>query len=145
MSIINREEALRLIADYQGGAVDKTIAKRILIQMPEEDELVHCRECVKKGKCTFYDLQGDGGYCRYGKSKDGSLNPQVLERCVAKIQIDGDQIKDIVDKAIIRCKDCKHWTLHKRLGIPWCRELHIDRGADDFCSCAERRTDGVDS
>lgn len=43
---------------------------------------------------------------------------------------------------ILRCKDCKHWVNHKRLNIPWCRELHIDRGAEDFCSMAERRTDG---
>ena len=42
---------------------------------------------------------------------------------------------------IVRCKDCKHWVNHKRLNIPWCRELHIDRGAEDFCSMAERRTD----
>lgn len=42
---------------------------------------------------------------------------------------------------IVRCKDCKYWGIHKRLNIPWCREMHIDRGADDFCSYAERRTD----
>lgn len=39
---------------------------------------------------------------------------------------------------IIRCKDCKHWFINKRL----CSRLHIDRGADDFCSFAERKTDG---
>lgn len=42
---------------------------------------------------------------------------------------------------IIRCRDCIHWCNHARLNIPWCRELHIDRGADDYCSGAERRTD----
>lgn len=42
---------------------------------------------------------------------------------------------------IIRCKDCKHWGIHKRLNIPWCREMHIDRGADDFCSDGEKKGD----
>lgn len=42
---------------------------------------------------------------------------------------------------IIRCKDCKHWGIHKWLNIPWCRELHIDRGAEDFCSTPKRRED----
>ena len=45
---------------------------------------------------------------------------------------------------IIRCRDCKHWGIHKRLNIPWCREMHIDRGAEDFCSFAERRTDEME-
>lgn len=40
---------------------------------------------------------------------------------------------------IVRCKDCMHWCNHKRLNIPWCRELHIDSGAEDFCSMAKRR------
>lgn len=43
--------------------------------------------------------------------------------------------------AVVRCKDCKHWCINKRLDIPWCRNSHIDRGANDFCSYAERRTD----
>ena len=42
---------------------------------------------------------------------------------------------------IIRCKDCKHWEIHKRLDIPWCRCLHSDMGADDYCSYAELRGD----
>lgn len=40
---------------------------------------------------------------------------------------------------LVRCKDCKYWCNHKRLNIPWCRELHIDIGAEDFCSMAKRR------
>lgn len=40
---------------------------------------------------------------------------------------------------IVRCKDCQHWGIHKRFNIPWCREMHIDRGAEDFCSYAERK------
>lgn len=54
------------------------------------------------------------------------------------IEIDTPNI-DAVE--VVRCKDCKHWGFHKWLKIPWCREMHIDRGAEDFCSNAERRTD----
>ena len=42
---------------------------------------------------------------------------------------------------LVRCKDCKHWCNHKRLEIPWCRAMHIDRNAEDFCSDGERRND----
>jgi hypothetical protein len=46
------------------------------------------------------------------------------------------------ESKIIRCKDCKHWDIHKRLNMPWCKEMHIDMGAEDFCSRAERKEDG---
>lgn len=39
-------------------------------------EIIHCRECVKKEKCNFYPMQGDEGYCRYGRNKSGRVNPQ---------------------------------------------------------------------
>lgn len=48
----------------------------------------------------------------------------------------------ITIQELVRCKDCKHWGIHKQLNIPWCRKMHIDRGAEDFCSMAERREDG---
>jgi len=47
---------------------------------------------------------------------------------------------DVVE--VVRCKDCIYWCNHARLNIPWCRELHIDRGSEDYCSLGERRTDG---
>ena len=46
---------------------------------------------------------------------------------------------------VVRCKDCKHWAIHKRLDIPWCRCLHSDMGADDYCSYAELRGDSDDN
>lgn len=42
----------------------------------EASGIIHCRECVKKEKCNFYPVQGDEGYCRYGRNKGGRLNPQ---------------------------------------------------------------------
>ena len=64
--------------------------------------------------------------------------------------VEAETLSDLIDhgrysvssQPLIRCKDCQHWGIHKRLDIPWCREMHIDRGAEDFCSYGERRTDG---
>lgn len=39
--------------------------------------IVLCVDCIKRDKCKFYDTQGDGGYCRYGRDKDGRFNPQT--------------------------------------------------------------------
>ena len=40
---------------------------------------------------------------------------------------------------VVRCKDCKHWGMHKRLNVPWCYEMHIDKSEDGFCDSGERR------
>lgn len=40
-----------------------------------EPEIIYCKDCVKHNKCKFYQTQGDNGYCRYGRSEDGRLNP----------------------------------------------------------------------
>jgi hypothetical protein len=40
-----------------------------------ELKLIYCKDCVRK--CTFREMQGPGGYCRYGRDKDWNLNPQM--------------------------------------------------------------------
>lgn len=72
-------------------------------------------------------------------------------KLTAKIETTLNQFIDWIDEAetidavpVVRCKECKYWGIHKRLNIPWCREMHIDMGADDFCSMAERITDEAD-
>ena len=42
---------------------------------------------------------------------------------------------------LVRCKDCKHWGMHKSLNAPWCFEMHIDKSEDGFCDSGERRED----
>lgn len=68
-------------------------------------------------------------------SADGNIGAEMCAERIAQLPS--------AQPEIIRCKDCKHWTIHKRLEIPWCRVMHIDRGANCFCSDAERRTDGM--
>lgn len=98
MSYINREEAIRLIDNYQGGAMDKPTARNILAEMEEAE-------------------------------------PPT--KCVATIRFDEDKMREIVDDAIVRCKDCK-WH-----GDRYCNNFNvIGFESDDFCSLAERREDG---
>ena len=47
---------------------------------------------------------------------------------------------------IIHCKDCKFWTHIKRTNRYWCKTddglYDLNPSPNDFCSSAERRTDG---
>lgn len=53
---------------------NKMIRRTLEDMKRNSPKLIYCSECVRK--CRFYDTQGDGGYCRYGKDKDGNINPQ---------------------------------------------------------------------
>ena len=46
---------------------------------------------------------------------------------------------------IIHCKDCKHFGVDRYKKLTWCSRINYGYGyqADDFCSKAERRTNGV--
>lgn len=44
---------------------------------------------------------------------------------------------------VVRCKECKHWGIHKRLNVPWCFEMHIDKSEDGYCDSGERREDAT--
>ena len=55
-----------------------------------------------------------------------------IYRRLAKMETD-----DLVP--VVRCKDCKHWGMHKSLNVPWCFEMHIDKSEDGFCDSGERR------
>ena len=46
---------------------------------------------------------------------------------------------------IIRCKDCREFRRWIDTDITFCDLTESERDALDFCSRAERRTDGVDS
>lgn len=78
-------------------------------------------------------------------------------RCIANVTFDEEKLKEIVDEAIIRCKDCEYWRPHHQLGFDedndeyhdYCERLIPDdefyafyRNADDFCSRAKRRGNG---
>ena len=48
---------------------------------------------------------------------------------------------------IVRCKDCKYWSEYEYINgklesFPWCELNMTFSKEDDFCSHAERRSDG---
>ena len=49
-----------------------------------------------------------------------------------------EQMPTIDAVPVIRCKDCKHWGMHKSLNVPWCFEMHIDKSEDGYCDSGER-------
>lgn len=64
MSYINREEAIRLIDEYQGGAMDKPTAKKILAEMDEG--IIRCKDCKHYVSEDYNCLQMDtGGWMYY--------------------------------------------------------------------------------
>lgn len=82
MSYINREEAIRLIDEYQGGAMDKPTAKKILAEMDEG--IVRCKDCkhyrfadnrafgfpVKRCEWTGFEDVEDDDFCSYVERRE---------------------------------------------------------------------------
>ena len=60
---------------------------------------------------------------------------------VRRIELVLEQLPTIDAVPVVRCKDCKHWGIHKRLNVPWCRAMHIDKSANGYCDFAERSED----
>lgn len=86
---------------------------------------------------------------------DNAPTASPKEICIANIHFDKEQMQEIVDKAIIRCKDCKHqkkfWHEDKRMKekgywIYGCNLIDdsfvgtpVWGGDNQFCSSAERK------
>lgn len=80
--LVDRKDVLHEVSRW-AGYLDDDMIRRIQIGMKRLPsvqlgilEITQCKECIRKDKCNFYPMQGDEGYCRYGKDKQGRLNPQ---------------------------------------------------------------------
>lgn len=133
MSYINREEAIRLIMEYQGGAMDKPTARKVLEGM---DGIEICKDTIsRQAAIDAFEKELSAKYNR-------------LELAIGFVGV-----KSILDNLpsaqpeIIRCKDCKFWTHVKRTNRYWCKTddglYDLNPSPDDFCSRAERRTDEI--
>ena len=113
------------------------------------------REALKKAMTDYEEECGDIIPKKYFDFIDNAPTASPKEICIANIHFDREQLQEIVDTAIIRCKDCKHqkkvWHEDKRMkekgywvydcefiddpfvGVPVCGQ------PDEFCSNAERR------
>ena len=117
------------------------------------------REALKK-KLTPIKLYG-GVYCKAITEKDIDNAPTVEPKKeivpVCKVTFDKEQLQEIVDKAIIRCQDCKHqkkyWHEDRRMkekgywiyGCDLIDDSFVGTpvwGADNqFCSSAEAKNE----
>lgn len=117
------------------------------------------REALKDATKELYNETLDG-IVKFGIEKAYELinnapTASPKEICIANIHFDKEQLQEIVDKAIIRCKDCKHqkkyWHEDKRMkdkgywiyGCNLIDDSFVGTpvwGEDNqFCSSAERR------
>lgn len=142
MSYINREEAIRLIMEYQGGAMDKPTAKRVLENM---DGVKICEDTISRRAAIKV--------CEHHKTEGLPCKNAAISMCI-------DSIKALpsAQPEIIRCKDCKHRPFDSEdtqgFGVEFPDEkcpCQCDDGwynwrpnNEWFCANAERRTDGVD-
>lgn len=125
----------------------------------------YCKDCdkrkgIKNGKRQFIYEIGDAP-CRACEVDDvkaeleeaptidavpvGAYEQTRWERDTAISQLEeiGKSLCEKMDNVatVVRCKDCKHWGMHKSLNVPWCFEMHIDKSEDGFCDIGERRED----
>ena len=87
-------------------------------------------------------------------SRQAAINTAVTMRCrcdtndiddYANMILAALEMLPTIDAVpVVRCKDCKHWGIHKRLNVPWCFEMHIDKSEDGYCDSGERREDATD-
>lgn len=117
------------------------------------------REALKKATKELYNETLDG-IVKFGIEKaydliDMAPTASPKEICIANIHFDEEQLREIVDNAIIRCKDCKHqkkyWHEDKRMkdkgywiyGCNLIDDSFVGTpvwGEDNqFCSSAERK------
>lgn len=128
--LVNREDTIRAITGYVG-AIDKSVAKRLLIEMPsaEPEPLTEIiEEILDYLNTTLHPIISPDNWNVYSE----------LYNMVSNLPS--------VEPEIIRCKDCKHWQ--EGTVFAYCDKLY-EMGAmdaydymtteDDFCSYAELR------
>lgn len=157
MSYINRGEAIRLIMEYQGGAMDKPTARKVLEGM---DGVDICKDTISrqaaidavdsetvstnpehfKSSEKFIKFMDDADIASFGKWQwANGFNTAVVATKILLKKLPSAQPE------IIRCKDCKHKNVYyippKYDKRDYCVKHNRVVDVADFCSCAERRTE----
>lgn len=66
--------------------------------------------------------------------------PAEKPRLIAEIKVDGEELQRLIDKAIIRCRDCKYSSRDMGGKDIYClRSSSYPWHDDSFCSDAERK------
>ena len=84
LDYISRQAAIRIISGYQDGTVDKSVAKRLLTQLPSADvvEVVRCKKCKYSSAnygaivycCLFKVKVNEEGYCYIGERRTDGVD-----------------------------------------------------------------------
>lgn len=98
--------------------------------------------------CRYNNLEWDEEPCdsctAVGETNHWKPAEDVTVKCIATIQFDEEKLKEIVDSAIVRCKDCKFWNPNYRCceGIGNWFGIEGEWDETGFCYKGERREDG---
>ena len=95
---------------------------------------------VKDSQCLVNDLAND---CI---SRKAAIDAVMRNACNTQRIYEAIKGLPSAQQEIIHCKDCKFWTHIKRTNRYWCKTddglYDLNPSPNDFCSRAERRTDG---
>ena len=107
---------------------------------------------VKDSQCLVNDLAND---CISREAAIDALDGEIeitgrtnAEAVKGYVRLVKDRLERLpsAQPEIIHCKDCKFWTHIKRTNRYWCKTddglYDLNPSPNDFCSRAERRTDG---
>ena len=131
--------------------MDSLISRQAAIDTDGLDEEIRCEMC----KNPMHTDRGCDGHCKYDEKLYEKIM-QILNKRIAPLpSAQPERCEDcenfsktrllIPQPEIIHCRECQH---HRRdnTGCYYCvrKEYGYGWGLNDFCSDAERRTDGRD-
>lgn len=103
---ISRQEAIRAIAGYQGGAVDKSVAKRLIMQLPSIGVPKHTKDCDESDiDCDECEHHRYVAWCDKA-IRDKSVNFEYETGFMDGVDAGYRSAKD--ELGIVLCKDCKY-------------------------------------
>lgn len=144
--LVSRKMAIDVLSMMQGIVAENGVRKGISMAWQQIKDLpsAQVRTPMSSADCISRQAAIDAFDLPIYNIKGRENAERVVEYLKAVIQ----RIKDLpsAQPEIIQCKDCKHWTHIKRTKRYWCRTddglYDLNPSPDDFCSRAERRTDG---
>lgn len=144
MRLIDGDELYRKVTGYQDGAVDKSVAKRLIEQMPTF-------ECNRVPLDKSLDYISRDMTIKMLFDGFDYVDNESFGYLLAKLKT--LPAADVVE--VVRCKDCKYRNeaecpMYHEEDIEWDDDGYIERDTiyhdwtedDGFCERGERRTDG---
>lgn len=113
----------------------------------DEFKYVYCYNCENEGKeelcegCHRKYMMWSASLATIERVLTALPSVQPKTKCIAEIKFSKEDLEEIFDKALIRCRDCKYWNTESRE----CSSPNYPDGyvtpAGFYCGWAERRQD----